>query len=476
MKQELWKYTALELSNGYKKKLFDPLEVCISIVNRIKKLNKSINAFVNFNEEIIINQAKISKKRWSENTTIGELDGIPISIKDLIITKDYPTLRGSYNDSIPVLSSKNAPVVNKLINSGAIILGKTTTPEFGHKGTTISNRFGETLNPWNLNTNSGGSSGGSSAAVASGMGPLAIGTDGGGSIRIPCSFCGVFGHKPTFGRIPAYPISPFGTVANVGPISRNAIDSSFLMNIIATPDKDDWYSLPYLNKSYYPLDYKEIGKLKIGFTKLWGMERHIEGLQVDNDVEKVINQALKVLKENNFNISEEIKLEWPKNPENIFKIIWYTGAANLSRKISLEDLQNLDKKFLNFIEKGKSYSIFDIMDSEANRAENGVYLSKLFEKYDFIIGPTMPVTAFERGNDVPKGWDEDNIFSWTPFTYPFNLTKSPSSSINCGFSNKGLPVGMQIVAPIYKDHDCLRLAHKIERTIDLKKNWPNLKY
>ena len=477
MNQELWKYSVREIITGYKKKLFDCVELTNSIINQIKKLNKKINAFVEFDEEKIIKQAILAKKRWEEGKTLGSLDGIPISIKDLLITKDYPTYRGTFTKSIPYDSNKNAPVVDKLVHSGAIILGKTTTPEFGHKGTTASARYGETLNPWNIKTNSGGSSGGSSAAVSSGMGPLSIGTDGGGSIRIPCSFCGLFGHKPTFGRVPAYPISPFGTVANVGPISRNALDSSILMDVIAKPDNNDWYSLPYEYKSFFPKKYEENVTLKIGFSRLWGMNKYFEDLTLENDVEIVMQKALNSLKNNNkIKLSEDIDIDWPNNPEHIFKTIWHTGAANLARKFSKEDLDIVDQNFLNFIEKGKKNSIFDIMGAEEKRAENGVYIANIFEKYDFIIGPTLPVTALKQGRNVPMGWNAQDFFSWTPFTYPFNLTKNPTSTINCGFSNSNLPVGMQIVAPMYQDHNCLRFANHLEEEFGLTKNWPSLKY
>ncbi len=474
MKQDLWKYSARELLKGYKKKIFDCVDVANSIIIQIKKLNEKINAFVYFNEQDVIDQAVKSKKRWESGKLLGKLEGIPISIKDLIITKDYPTFRGSYNNSLPTKSEVNAPVVEKLIKSGAVLLGKTATPEFGHKGTTASKRYGETLNPWNLKTNAGGSSGGSSAAVASGMGPLSIGTDGGGSVRIPCSFCGLFGHKPTFGRIPAYPISPFGTVANIGPIARNAMDGAILMDVISKPDNNDWYSLPEEKISYYPKKYKNEEEIKIGYTNFWGMDKFIPGLELDKQVEEVYRNALNVLSSKNYNFVKYIDIDWPNNPEMVFKTIWHTGAANLARRISSGDLMKIDPNFLKFVKEGKKYSSFDIMETEAFRAENGVHIEKIFAELDFIIGPTLPITAIEAGCDVPKLWDESDIFAWTPFTYPLNLTKNPASTINCGFSKDGLPVGLQIVAPIYRDHSCIRFANHLERVLDLSTKWPDI--
>ena len=171
-------------------------------------------------------------------------------------------------------------------------------------------------------------------------------------------------------------------------------------------------------------------------------------------------------------IIDNIDLDWPHNPADIFNIMWQTGAANLSKKISNEEFSKIDKNFLGFIEKGNSYSVFDLMGAEAKRAENAVYLSHVFEKVDIIIGPTMPVASFDADKNVPEGWDQEDIFSWTPFTYPFNLTKHPASTINCNFTNNNLPVGMQIVAPLYEDKICFKLAAYLEKIFALTDNWP----
>ena len=199
MKQDLWKYSILEILKGYKEKKFSPLEVANEIARKIGSDNKKLNAYVFFDEEIFMKQAAISQNNYEKNKTRGVLEGVPISIKDLIVTENMPTKRGTLTSGLSSESAYDAPVVKKLKQQGAIILGKTASPEFGHKGTTQSKKYGNTNNPWNLSLNAGGSSGGSSAAVAGGLGPASIGTDGGGSIRIPCSFCGLFGHKPTFG-------------------------------------------------------------------------------------------------------------------------------------------------------------------------------------------------------------------------------------------------------------------------------------
>ena len=323
MTQDLWKYSAIELLKLYKTKKASPLEASKSIIERIKAVNSKINAFTEVNEEKIIHEAKLSTKRWQNKKLKGPLDGICISIKDLIITKDYPTFRGSLTSSIPNFFNKDAPIVKKIKDSGGIILGKTTTPEFGHKGTTQSKKYGITVNPWDLRTNAGGSSGGSCASVASGMGPLSVGTDGGGSIRIPASFCGVFGHKPTFGRVPAHPISPFGTVANIGPISRTVKDSALLMNTIAKPDISDWHSLPLEKIDFLHNKIEDIKSLKIGYLPFWGMEKYSRNLNLDDQVNAKINQAVEFLKKDGLNIKTIKNLNWPNNPKAIFITMWH---------------------------------------------------------------------------------------------------------------------------------------------------------
>lgn len=473
MKQELWKCSILDILKGYKEKFFSPLELAKEIINKINQDNTKINAYVFFDEEVILEQATISTLNYEKNLLRGSLEGVPISIKDLIVTKNMPTNRGTLTSSLSSQSDYDAPVVKKLKQQGAIILGKTASPEFGHKGTTQSLKYGNTNNPWNLDLNAGGSSGGSSAAVASGLGPASIGTDGGGSIRIPCSFCGLFGHKPTFGRIPAYPISPFGTIANLGPISRTVKDSGLIMNAIANSDIQDWYSLPNEKKDYTSYDCDLKKKYKIGYSKFWGMNKYFDTNLMESEVLEKIEESIRSLKKSGLEVFEIDSINWPHNPLDVFLVMWQSGAANLARKISVKDSSNLESSFSNFVEKGKQYTMFDFMDAEAKRAENALHLKKIFRNVDAIVGPTLPVLPFNSGQNVPAGFKEEQLFSWLPFTYPFNLTKNPASTINVNFSNSGLPIGLQIVADIYKDKTCFELAYYIEQTMGLTDIWPN---
>ncbi|HEX6318254.1 MAG TPA: amidase family protein, partial [Burkholderiales bacterium] len=241
---ELWAKTAAELLDGYRRHEFSPLEVARAVLGRIEALNPKFNAFCLVSQEVE-KEAKASESRWLAGQPRGLLDGVPVSIKDLLLTRGWPTLRGSKAVDPNGPWNDDAPAVARLREHGAVLLGKTTTPEFGWKGVTDSALTGITRNPWDKSKTPGGSSGGAAAALASGMGPLAVGTDGGGSIRIPCSFTGLFGLKPSFGRVPAWPLSPFGTVAHVGPMARSVGDAALMLNVLAQPDARDWHALPY---------------------------------------------------------------------------------------------------------------------------------------------------------------------------------------------------------------------------------------
>ena len=242
MSSDIYNLSAVELIKLYTNKKLSPVEVTKNIIQRVKTIDKKINSYVFIDEQNAIEEAEQSEKRWMQNSPKGKLDGVPTSIKDLLLTKGWPTLRGSKSVDKNIDWVDDSPVAARLKEAGAVLLGKTTTPEFGHRGTTQSPLTGITRNPWNLDCTSGGSSGGSASAVASGMGPLSIGTDGGGSVRIPCSFSGLFGIKPTFGKIPAWPLSPFGTIANLGPMTRSVMDGALLFSVISSPDWRDWHA------------------------------------------------------------------------------------------------------------------------------------------------------------------------------------------------------------------------------------------
>ncbi|HSC18291.1 MAG TPA: amidase family protein, partial [Rhizomicrobium sp.] len=292
MPKEPHQLSAAELSTAFASRELSPVEVTEGCLARIEALDAEINAFCLVDPETSRRQAEASERRWMEGVPLSPLDGVPVAIKDLLLTKGWATRRGSLTVDAKGPWDHDAPSVARLREAGAVFIGKTTTPEFGWKGSTDSPLTGVTRNPWNRTKTPGGSSGGSGAALAARFAPLALGTDGGGSIRIPACFSGVFGLKPSFGRVPAWPLSPFGTVAHVGPMSRTVLDSAMLLNVIVKPDARDWHALPYEPTDYAAELESGLKGKRIAFSPRLG---HAE--RVVPDVEALVAVAAKRFEE-----------------------------------------------------------------------------------------------------------------------------------------------------------------------------------
>src|SRR2546423_14774377 len=311
MTADLCALTATELLEGYRKHDLSPVEVTRAVLERIEKLNPVLNAF-NLVSNHALEDAKVSESRWLAGQPKGLLDGVPVSIKDIILTKGWPTLRGSQTIDPKGSWNDDARATARLREHGAVLIGKTTTPEFGWKGVTDSALTGITRNPWNPAKTPGGSSGGAAAALASGMGALAVGTDGGGSIRIPCSFTGVFGLKASFGRVPAWPLSPFGTVAHVGPMTRSVADAALMLNVLAQPDARDWYALPYEARDWRAGLEQGVRDLRIAYSPDLGYA------SVDAEVAAIVRKAVDVFTDLGAKVEE--KHPGFENPEAIFRV------------------------------------------------------------------------------------------------------------------------------------------------------------
>jgi aspartyl-tRNA(Asn)/glutamyl-tRNA(Gln) amidotransferase subunit A len=446
---ELHQLTATALLEGYRTRTLSPVEVARAVLKRIEDFNPRFNAF-NLVSERLIDDAKAAEARWAAGQPRGLLDGVPVSIKDIILTKGRPTLRGSKTVDPKGPWNDDAPATARLREHGALLIGKTTTPEFGWKGVTDSPLTGITRNPWNPDRTPGGSSGGAAAAVASGMGPLALGTDGGGSIRIPCSFTGLFGIKPSFGRVPAWPLSPFGTVAHVGPITRDVADAALMLTVISLPDARDWHALPYEPRDYRAGLQAGVGDLRIAYSANLGYAK------VDPEVQELVSQGVKVFADLGARVEE--KHPGFENPEPIFRAHWFSGAAALVR--SLKDTRPVDPGLLEVAAQGEKVTAAELLDAQMKRGALGTHMNLFHRDYDLLVTPTLAVPAFGVGREYPEGnkrWTD-----WTPFTYPFNLTGQPAASIPCGLTKAGLPVGLHIVGPRFADALVLRAARAFE--------------
>jgi aspartyl-tRNA(Asn)/glutamyl-tRNA(Gln) amidotransferase subunit A len=379
---------------------------------------------------------------------------VPVSIKDILLTRGWPTLRGSKTVDPAGPWTDDAPAVARLRESGAVLLGKNTTPEFGWKGVTDSPLTGITRNPWNPAKTPGGSSGGGAAAVAAGMCPLTLGTDGGGSIRIPCAFTGIFGLKPSFGRVPAWPLSPYGTVAHIGPMSRTVRDTALLMNVIARPDARDWFALPADRRDYLEGLDDGVRGWRIAYSANLG------AADVDPEVAALVKQAAMRFVDLGAQVDET-------DPDvagaaEIFRRHWYSGAAYLVRNFTPEQKRVMDPGLVEVAEQGAQIAMLELMDAVQKRGALGIRMNQFHETYDLLLTPTLPLAAFDAGREVADVMKEKRWTEWTPFSYPFNLTQQPAASIPCGLTSAGLPVGLHIVGPRYDDARVLRAARAFE--------------
>jgi aspartyl-tRNA(Asn)/glutamyl-tRNA(Gln) amidotransferase subunit A len=442
--------SATELLDRFRARELSPVEATEAALQRIETLDAQVNAFCLVDRDLALAEARGSEQRWLRQEPKGMLDGVPTSIKDLLLTKGWPTLRGSRLVSAAQDWSEDAPSVARLREHGAVLIGKTTTPELGWKGVTDSPLHGITRNPWNTQRTAGGSSGGSAAAVALGMGPLSVGTDGGGSVRIPASFSGIFALKPTYGRIPLYPASPFGTLAHAGPMTRTVEDAALMMDVLSLPDSRDWSSLPPPTDSYTTDLDSGVAGLRIAFSPTLGY------VKVDSQVEARVRAAVDVLSELGA-IVEELDPGFD-DPVEAFHVLWFTGAAKSVEQFPEESWSELDPGLRDVCEQGRRMTAMDYLEAMGVRMRLGVLMGRFHETYDALVTPSVPIPAFTAGLEVPEGSAAPRWTSWTPFTYPFNLTQQPAASIPCGLTDEGLPVGLHVVGARHADALVLRIC------------------
>ena len=460
--------SATTLVSHYRAKTLSPVEVTRAVLDRIEAVNPRVNAYDLVDDAQALASARESEARWAQGTPHGPIDGVPTSIKDIILTRGWPTLRGSKTVDPAGPWNDDAPATARLREAGAVLVGKTTTPEFGWKGVTDSPLTGITRNPWNLAMTPGGSSGGASAQVATGLGQLAIGTDGGGSIRIPCAFAGIPGLKPSFGRVPAWPLSPFGTVAHLGPMARTVADCALMLNVLARPDARDWFSLPYDGADWTKDLALGVKGLRIAFSPRLGYVSYVHP-----EVEARVAEAVKVLE----SLGARVGAVDPGFPdaEAVFTAHWTSGAWNLLRKIPAEKHALIEPGLREAAEHGGRYSLADYFDAVAARGAMGERMRRFHTEWDLLVTPAVAVPAFEVGRLEPAAPTGQGTWTWwTPFSFPFNLTQQPAMSVPCGFTSAGLPIGLQIVGPMHRDDLVLRAGHAYEQATDHHRRRPAL--
>jgi aspartyl-tRNA(Asn)/glutamyl-tRNA(Gln) amidotransferase subunit A len=460
--------SATELIEGFRKKTISPVEATEAALDAIDAHDGRVNAFVLVDRDGALAAAKASEARWQSGEPLGPGDGVPTSIKDALWTRGWPTLRGSELIDAAGPWDEDAPSVARLRETGAVILGKTTTPEYSWKGVTDSRRHGATGNPWNPAMTSGGSSGGSAAAVGLGMGQWSIGTDGGGSVRIPAAFTGTVALKPTYGLIPFYPPSPFGTLSHAGPMTRTVRDAAVLMDVITGFDARDWAAMPTPATAFVAGLDDGVAGLRVGFSPDFGFVRN------DPEVDAAVRTAVDVLASAGAEV-DEVDPGF-SDPVEAFHVLWFSGEAKvLSSYGAIDDLADrIDPGLHRTALIGSRYTASDYLDAMAVRMSLGGLMGRFHQRYDVLVTPTLPLPAFPVGQDVPDGSASPDWTSWTPYTYPFNLTQQPALSVPCGFTAAGLPIGLQIVGARHADALVMRVGQAYQSATDWHQRIPPL--
>ena len=448
--------SAVSLLDRYRRRALSPIEVTRFLLDRLDALQPKINAFCIIDRDGALTAARDSEERWQQGEPGGRLDGVPVTIKDLMLMRGFPTLRGSRLVDPDQDWWEDAPAVARLRAAGAIILGKTTTPEFGWKALGDSPLTGITRNPWDLSRTPGGSSAGAAAACASGIGALHLGSDGAGSIRIPAAFSGVFGLKPSFGRVPAYPLSAMGLLAHLGPLARTVGDAALMLTVLSQPDHRDPYALPPDDTNWCDGIEGGVRGWRIAFSPTLGHGG------VDPEITTAVAEAARQF-ETLGAVVEEVGAIFPPPREALFTL-WAAGAAKLLDPYPPDRRPLVDPGLVATAAEGDRISAVDYLGADLVRTALSQQMAAFHQKYDLLLTPMMPIPALPVGQDLNDPATERHWIDWSPFSYPFNMTRQPAASIPCGLTRAGLPIGLQIVGPLYADARVLRAARAFETT------------
>jgi aspartyl-tRNA(Asn)/glutamyl-tRNA(Gln) amidotransferase subunit A len=444
----------VELTTAYRRAQLSPVEVARELIARVRALDPMVNSIVSLDEAYTLPMAAASEGRYRAGHPLSALDGVPVTIKDLSAVAGMPMRRGSLAFGIEPVS-EDTPCVARLREAGAVFLAKTATPEAGCKVVTRSAVHGVTANPYDLSKTPGGSSGGAAAALALGFGPIALGSDGAGSIRIPACFTNLFGLKPGFGRVPVFPPDIDMPHSVVGPLSRTVADAAIMLDVISRPDPRDPYAWPVLFAAPETFD-PDLRDLTIAFSARLGCTAPLVSPEVDH----LISGVVPLLADAGAAVSCAAPA-WPIDPIVPFRVFWETACYASVEATRLEKRGLLDPLILRVGASGACISLAVYMKAMEQRMAIAAVSKIFFDRYDLLVGPVMPVPAYALDRDVPEGFaDED--WSWCPYTYPWNMTGQPAASVPIGFTEGGLPVGVQIVGRMGGEADILRAARAIE--------------
>ncbi len=448
--------SAHELRSLVASRQVSPVELTRHALDAAKATQGTLNAFFLILEEQAMADARAAEDAVMRGAPLGPLHGLPFSAKDLMAVKGQPYASGSRAMADNV-ASVDAPAVERARAAGAILIGKTTTSEFGCKPVGDSPLTGITRNPWNLDKTPGGSSAGAAASVAAGITPFALGTDGGGSIRIPCAFTGLAGLKGQFGRVPVWPTSATPTLAHVGPIARTIADAALLFSAIAGHDPRDPASVagPVPDVLAAAADADLTG-LRIAWSPTLGYARP------DPEVLRVIAPAVRRLEERGA-VVEQVDTVFTTDPADLWTAEFYAGVGTRLREVLETQRDLLDPAVATVLDAAMAQEMRAYYDTVFARYALREEMRLFFERYDALLSPVLPVTALAAGTDMPAHLGDRNLVSWVFYTYPFNLTGQPAAAVCAGLASDGMPIGVQVVGRALGEADVVRVAAGIER-------------
>jgi aspartyl-tRNA(Asn)/glutamyl-tRNA(Gln) amidotransferase subunit A len=445
MADELNWLSAREMTQRFAKGDLSPVDVLDATLAQLHTVNPALNAICLLDEPLGQRMAAEAAERWRSGTPLGPLDGVPVAIKDTAHVAGWPTRIGSHSTAAAP-SVEDTPGVARLREAGAVFFCKTSTPEFGWKGITHGPLTGITRNPWDVSRTPGGSSGGSAALVAAGVVPLATGGDGGGSIRIPAAFSGVFGLKPSYGVVPNF-LGPMGTLAVYGGLSRDVADSALMLNVLTRPDARDSFAIPYRDIDYLDGLDEGVAGMRIAWSPDLGFP------VTEPAVVAGMQPAIDAL------VSVSLDLS---GAQPALEAIWGASHAALVRDFDGAQLAALDPGLLRLVISAQNISASELQAAYAEMRALSQKMQLFHQDFDLLLTPTVPITAFAAGVDTPDATRFPQWFDWTPLTWPFNLTRQPAASVPCGFV-EGLPIGLQIVGPMFAEPNIFRASRCVEQ-------------
>jgi len=437
----------------YARRALSPVEALRAVTERIARHNPRVNAFAAMNPAAL-RMAGESEARWMAGRPLGLLDGVPATVKDLLNLAGFPTRRGSRTtDAAPV--AEDAPAVVGLKAEGAVILGKTTTTEFGWKTPGDCPLHGITRNPWNPQRTPGGSSSGAGAAGAACFGPLHIGTDAGGSIRIPAAYCGLVGVKPSYGRIPQWPHGAFSAVAVAGPMTRTVRDAALMFSAMARHDLRDPVSLPDAPRDWRDGIEDGVAGLRVALVRRLGFDPPL-----DEEGRAALDLAAKLLEEAGA-IVEEAEPDLP-DTRAIFSRVWGVALARVWSSTPEEKRALLDAGIEEVARGNAGMTAAEFLGAEMLRVECAHAMARFHQRFDLILTAATPTAAFAA--DAPTVRPVESLWrDWAPWTFAFNLTRQPAISVPIGLDEAGMPRGVQVAAALYRDDLAFRAARTLER-------------